>query len=73
MSKCGSCDLYWNEEKNNYGITCSGNCGDEECVDNLQSLICELRCEVNEVINDIIQPPPSAPPLRVISETFRGD
>lgn len=43
MSCCGSCDLYWPEGKENYGITCPGDQCQEECVSNLQSLISQLR------------------------------
>lgn len=43
MSRCGGCDLYWPDGKNNFGITCSGNCSIEECAQNLQSLIGMLR------------------------------
>ena len=43
MSRCGSCDLYWSEGKNNHGVECGGNLGVEECADNLQRLIACLR------------------------------
>lgn len=43
MSRCGSCDLYWPDGKDNFGITCPGNCPMEECVDKLQDLIIQLR------------------------------
>ena len=46
MSRCGSCDLYWpSEDKNNFGVTCRGDCGVEECADKLQDLVLNLRVE----------------------------
>ena len=47
MSRCGSCDLYHTKENNyNYDVTCDGNCGVEECASNLQSLVFELRWDL---------------------------
>lgn len=48
MSRCGSCDLYWPNGKNNFGVTCGGNCSAEECADNLQTLVIELRKELQK-------------------------
>lgn len=52
MSRCGSCDLYSPDENDtevrNFGIVCTGDCGVEECADNLQSLVCELRLKLSE-------------------------
>lgn len=48
MSRCGSCDLYWSEGKENFGVTCEGNLGVEECADNLQSLVFNLRNQLEE-------------------------
>ena len=49
MSRCGSCDLYWSEEKDNYGITCQGNLGVEDCAEKLQDLIFNLRSDLSKV------------------------
>ena len=47
MSRCGSCDLYWpSEDKDNFGVTCRGDCGVEECADKLQDLVFNLRVEL---------------------------
>ena len=53
MSRCGSCDLYWpSEDKNNFGVTCRGDCGVEECADKLQDLVLNLRVELARVKRD---------------------
>ena len=53
MSRCGSCDLYWpSEDKNNFGVTCIGDCGVEECADKLQDLVLNLRVELARVKRD---------------------
>ena len=31
MSRCGSCDLYWPNGKENFGVVCQGDCSAEEC------------------------------------------
>lgn len=47
MSRCGSCDLYWpSDDRDNFGITCEGNCGAEECTEKLLDLISSLRAEL---------------------------
>lgn len=51
MSRCGSCDLYWSKNKNNFGVTCDGNCLAEECADNLQDLVAQLRDELEKSNN----------------------
>lgn len=48
MSRCGSCDLYWPEGKENYGITCEGNLGVEDCAEKLQDLISNLRNDLSK-------------------------
>lgn len=48
MSRCGSCDLYWSEGKNDYGITCEGNLGVEDCAEKLQDLIFNLRSDLSK-------------------------
>ena len=53
MSRCGSCDLYWpSEDKDNFGVTCRGDCGVEECADKLQDLVLNLRVELARVKRD---------------------
>lgn len=49
MSRCGSCPLYWpSDDADNYGVTCKGDEGVEECASNLQSLIFEMQMEMNK-------------------------
>lgn len=55
MSRCGSCDLYWPEGKNNLGITCPGDQDVETCADNLQDLVHRLRMSME---------PPKEGPIR---------
>lgn len=53
MSRCGSCDLYWpSGDKDNFGVTCKGDCGVEECADKLQDLVFDLRVELARVNKD---------------------
>ena len=42
MSRCGSCDLYWPNGKENFGVVCQGDCSTEECAENLQDLVNHL-------------------------------
>lgn len=48
MSRCGSCDLYWPNGKRNFGVVCQRNCSEEECAENLQDLIYQLRNELEK-------------------------
>ena len=43
MSRCGGCNLYWPEGKDNFGVTCEGDCDPETCASNLQGLVFQLR------------------------------
>lgn len=48
MSRCGNCDLYWWAGKENFGVTCHGDCSAEECAENLQDLVDHLRNELKK-------------------------
>jgi len=50
MSRCGSCPLYWPDDStSNYGVTCEGDQGVEECADKLQDLVSALQSEVRRL------------------------
>ena len=40
------------EDKDNFGVTCRGDCGVEECADKLQDLVFNLRVELARVKRD---------------------
>lgn len=42
MSRCGSCPLYWDDGEK-YSIKCEGDLAPEECAENLQGVIHELK------------------------------
>lgn len=43
MSRCGGCDLCWPNGKENFGVSCQGDCEVEEYASNLNSLVSRLR------------------------------
>ena len=48
MSRCGGCDLYWPDGKENFEVSCQGNCEAEECANNLCRLILKLRAALEQ-------------------------
>lgn len=48
MSRCGGCDLYWPNGKENFGVFCPGDCEPEECANNLCRLVFKLRAALEQ-------------------------